>query len=237
MTAASALRKPGAGGLCAATRLGSTSRTVPSRRSRRPHAIAARREADEALGRLYTFKGGCRTTSSRLEHEPVREGAGGVEGRSPPTRRASAQGVAHRRRPGGGREGRSVRRRGRVRALDLAAVVSDMPDASMSDIVVGHRGPGERPGGSGAVATGAQILIDRGEHDRAMAMAQRGGGVRPVHRRDLARQTQVAGSRAWPRDGRRPDRLGACSEDYTAAAKRRAGGRSGTGRREPVSSR
>ena len=137
-------------------------------------------EAYEALGRLYTFKGWLQDNVFPGWHdEPAfREKALTALKASlaaDPTR-ASAQ-EALRMAEGFAAADKidPAAPRPEVRALDVKLQsYQTTPDAPVSDIVAAIEARAKAQADPAPYFTGAQILIDHGEYDRAIAMAQRG---------------------------------------------------------------
>jgi hypothetical protein len=137
-------------------------------------------EAYEALGRLYTFKGWLQDNVFQGWHdEPAyREKALAALKASlaADAMRASAR-EALRVAEGFAAADKidPAAPRPEVRALDVKLQsYQTTPDAPVSDIVAAIEARAKAQADPAPYFTGAQILIDHGEYDRAMAMAQRG---------------------------------------------------------------
>jgi hypothetical protein len=140
-------------------------------------------EAYEALGRLYTFKGWLQDNVFPGWHdEPAyREKALAALKASlaADAMRASAQ-EALRVAEGFAAADKidPAAPRPEVRALDVKLQsYQTTPDAPVSDIVAAIEARAKAQADPAPYFTGAQILIDHGEYDRAMAIAQRGASA------------------------------------------------------------
>ena len=140
-------------------------------------------EAYEALGRLYTFKGWLQDNVFQGWHdEPAyREKALAALKASlaADAMRASAR-EALRVAEGFAAADKidPAAPRPEVRALDVKLQsYQTTPDAPVSDIVAAIEARAKAQADPAPYFTGAQILIDHGEYDRAMAMAQRGASA------------------------------------------------------------
>ena len=164
--------------------------------------------AHEALGRIYTFKG--------WQQENVFPGMArraGVAGTAlaelkaavaaDPARASAQEALRTAEAFAAADKVDPAPPRPEIRALD-AKLQAPAADASRDSRRRSTHGP-KAQADPAPFFTGAQILIDRGEYDRAMAMAERGSRVRSVHRRNLSAY-QMTGKSQAPRRGaaRRP---------------------------------
>ena len=106
-----------------------------------------------------------------------------------------------------------------IRALDAKLQsFQTTPTAPVADIVAAVEARAKAQADPAPFFTGAQILIDRGEYDRAIALAERGATASDRFIDENLSAYQMTGSRrvrtrAGERRRRRPRRLGAVPEE------------------------